>query len=254
MSEEHADDYGLSKVGESTPIQAPELPYQPRDPRRYHPPIGLVGCGGIAAQHLAAYRHAGYRVAALCDRNEPKARDRRDRYYPEADIYTDYRDLLRREDIEVVDLLPHPVDRAPIIEAALRAGKHVLSQKPFVLDLDIGERLVELADRQGVKLAVNQNGRWAPHFGYLSEAVQAGLIGTLTSATLTVHWDHSWIIETPFNNIHDLVLLDFAIHWFDIVSHFFDERQPLRVFASTTHAAGQKAHPPMLAHVLVDYL
>jgi predicted dehydrogenase len=44
----------------------------------------------------------------------------------------------------------------------LRAKKHVLSQKPFVLDLDTGARLADLADEMGVKFAVNQNGRWAP--------------------------------------------------------------------------------------------
>jgi predicted dehydrogenase len=129
----------------------------------------------------------------------------------------------------------------------------VLSQKPFVLNLDFGERMVDLADRQGVQLAVNQNGRWAPHFAYLREAVSSGLLGKLTSANLAVHWDHSWIIGSPFNDIGDLVLYDFAIHWFDIMTCFFHDRQPQRVFASTVHAAGQQARPPMLAQALIDY-
>jgi predicted dehydrogenase len=47
----------------------------------------------------------------------------------------------------------------------------VLSQKPFVLDMDTGERLANLADAQGLRLAVNQNGRWAPRFAYLGQAV-----------------------------------------------------------------------------------
>jgi predicted dehydrogenase len=168
-------------------------------------------------------------------------------------VYADYRELLRRDNIEVIDALPHPADRAPVLEDALRAGKHVLSQKPFVLDLDFGERLADLADRQAVRLAVNQNGRWAPHFAYLRQAVASGLLGQLTSACLTVHWDHSWIIDTPFEDIHNLVLYDFAIHWFDIVTYFFGARQPRRVFASTVRASGQRARPPMLAQVLIDY-
>ncbi len=51
-----------------------------------------------------------------------------------------------RRDIEVVDIATHPDVRAPIIKAALDAGKHVLSQKPFALDLASGERLVKLAE------------------------------------------------------------------------------------------------------------
>ena len=68
-----------------------------------------------------------------------------------------------------------------MIEAALAAGKHVLSQKPFVLDLDAGARLCDLADAKGVRLAVNQNGRWAPHLAWMREAVRAGLIGAVQS-------------------------------------------------------------------------
>ena len=247
------ESYGLSEVSAPPLIEAPALDYLPRDPHSYHPPIGVVGCGGISAHHLAAYERAGYDVVALCDRDEHKARDRRATYFPNAAVYTDYRDLLRRDDIQVVDLTPHPSDRAPLIEAALNAGKHVLSQKPFVLDLDLGERLVELAERQGVRLAVNQNGRWAPHFSYLRHAVDSGLLGELTSATLTVHWDHSWVLGTPFEEIHDLVLYDFAIHWFDIVTVFFSTRPAQSVYAASSRATGQRARPPMLAHAVIDY-
>ena len=60
------------------------------------------------------------------------------------------------------------------MRAALAAGKHVLSQKPFVEDIGTGARLVAEAERRGLKLAVNQNGRWAPHLAYLREAAPAG--------------------------------------------------------------------------------
>ena len=53
---------------------------------------------------------------------------------------------LARDDIDVVDITTHPAERPPLIETALTAGKHVLSQKPFVLDLDVGRRLADLAD------------------------------------------------------------------------------------------------------------
>ncbi len=253
MTDKLDDDYGLAKIAKSSEVAAPELPYRPREPRSYRPTIGLVGCGGISAQHLAAYRAAGYKVVALCDRNAHKVEERRATYFPEAATFTDYRDLLRRDDIEVVDLTPHPEHRLPMIEMALSMGKHVLSQKPFVTDLDAGERLVALADQNGVKLAVNQNGRWAPHFAYFREAVAAGLLGELTGAYLSALFDHSWTIETPFNEVHDLVLFDFAVHWFDIVTAFFGDRPAQRVFASTRQASGQRAKPPFLAAALIDY-
>ncbi len=253
MPEELVDDYGLSKAVATKHIAAPDLPYQPREPRSYRPAIGLIGCGGISAQHLNAYRHAGYRIVALCDRNEHKAVARRDEFYPEAKIFTDYRDLLALTEIEVVDVTTHPADRVEIIEAALLTGKHVLSQKPFVTDLVIGRQLVSLAEANNVKLAVNQNGRWAPHFSYIRQAIQTGLIGDVQSVNFTLHWDHSWIIGTDFEQIADLILSDFGVHWFDLAVCFFGDRSVRKVFATVTRAIGQQAQPPMLAQAVIEF-
>jgi len=236
-----------------TTLPAPDLPYRSRNPRHYRPGIGLIGCGGITAHHLNAYRAAGYSVVALCDCDLTRAEERRKAFYPDAAVYADYREVLRREDVEVVDIATHPSERVALIEAALTAHKHVLSQKPFVLDLDTGSRLCDLAANQGAELAVNQNGRWAPHVAYLRLAVAAGLLGELTSADLSVHWDHSWVVGTPFDAIDDLVLYDFAIHWFDMLTCYFGAEQPHQVFAAVNRTRSQRPRPPMLAHVLVEY-
>lgn len=253
MNETLADDYGLTKTRAGARIEAPILPYPPQNPKNYNPAIGVIGCGGIAVQHLNAYRHAGFRVTALCDHTDSKARAYQEKFYPDALVTTDYRELLRRDEIEVVDITTHPEDRIEIIEEALAAGKHVLSQKPFVVDLDAGERLADLADARGVRLAVNQNGRWAPHFSFIRQALKAGLIGRLMSASFNAHWDHNWIIGTKFEEIENLVLYDFGVHWFDLAAHFFEGRKALRVSAFVTRASGQRAKPPMLAQAIIEF-
>jgi predicted dehydrogenase len=245
--------YGLGAERGMRRFDAPALPYQPRGPRRYNPPIGLIGCGGITQSHLNAYRNAGFDVVALCDADVSRAEARRKEFYPRAAVYTDYRDVLARNDVEVVDIATHADVRPAIVESALKSRKHVLSQKPFVTDLNAGHRLVDLADRQNVRLAVNQNGRWAPHFSYIRTAVAKGLIGQVLAAHLSVHWNHDWTAGTPFDQVSNLVLFDFAIHWFDIIGTFLPGRQPRRVFATTARAAGQKAVPPLLAQALIEY-
>jgi predicted dehydrogenase len=192
-------------------------------------------------------------VAAFCDRIPERAEKRRADFYPEAAVFTDYRYVLDLMDIEVVDIATHPEDRVEVIEHALLSHKHVLSQKPFVTDLDIGERLVALADKAGRKLAVNQNGRWSPHFSYMRQAVQAGAIGDVLGAHLGVHWNHDWVAGSPFDSIYHVVLYDFAIHWFDILSCFMGSNQASRVFASVEKAKGQTAKPPLLGQALVEY-
>lgn len=246
--------YGVGENAALKPVAAPALPYVPRDPKRYRPAIGLIGCGGITQSHLRAYKAAGYNVVALCDRNPKRAAERQREFYPRAAVFGDYRELLRHDDIEVVDIATHPDQRVPIITAALEARKHVLSQKPFVLDLDVGERLVTLAKKRDVKLAVNHNGRWAPHFSYMRHAVARDLVGDLLGAHLAVHWNHDWIGSNPvFNAVKHIILYDFAIHWFDILRCFFGARAPRRVFASAARANGQTARPPLLAQALVDF-
>ena len=210
------DTYGLSTGSNRKEIPAPELPYRPIEPARYRPKIGLVGCGGISVQHLRAYSAAGYDVAVLCDLNPQKARALQERFYPQAAICTDWHELLTRDDVEVLDLAAHPAQRAEMFEPAIEAGKHILSQKPFVTDLDFGLRIV-------------------------------------VSARAAVSWDHTWIKGSVFESIHFIVLYDFGIHWFDIMSCFMRGKTPRRVYASVAPATGQQVAPPLLSQVLVEY-
>ena len=234
-------------------IPAPALSYLPPTPRRNDHVIGLIGCGGITAYHLDAYRAAGFAVTAFCDVNAESAEKRRDTYAPEAAIYTDYRKLLAHPGITVVDIATHAEIRGAMITDALNTGKHVLSQKPFTLDLDEGQRLIDLAQAKGRYLAVNQNGRWAPHFSYMRHAVDQGLVGDVEAVHLAVHWDHTWTADTVFDDIPHLILYDFAIHWFDMLRCFMGDAQPLRVYASEARTRDQRSTPPMLGQVIVEY-
>lgn len=242
----------LQDLSAARELSAPKLPYLPQKPRRYRPQIGLIGCGGITGAHLDAYRTSGWDVVALCDTREEAAKNRQQEFFPKAEVYTDPKQLLQRRDIDVVDVALHPEVRPPIVAAALRAGKHVLSQKPFALDLATGARLVKLADECGRKLAVNQNGRWSPYVSWIHQAIRAGLVGTVQSVSLTLNWDHTWIRGTAFEKVHHIVLYDFAIHWFDMTALFLTGRTPQRVFAANATAPGQQLAPPMLGSALIQ--
>jgi len=245
--------YSISGAQATRKVPAPKFSTLPREPKRYRPGIALIGCGGITQSHLTAYRAAGYRVVALCDVDESRARARRDAFYPGASVYTDYRQVLGRTDVGVVDVATHPEVRPPILFAALDARKHVLSQKPFVTDLAVGEKLIALAGRRGVKLAVNQNGRFSPHMSWIRQAVRGGTIGELVSVHAQVHWDHTWTTGTPFEKIRDLVLYYFAIHWFDFAASLIGARRVKRVTAIRTRAIGQRTRPPLLASALLEF-
>lgn len=234
----------------------PEIAYLPVDPVEYSPGIALIGCGNISGTHLAAYRAAGYRVLALCDRSLEKAQARRDEYFPKADVTGDHREVLGRQDIEVVDIATHVDVRPPLVRDAVEAGKHVLSQKPFVLDVDEGAELIELADRRGVILAVNQNGRWAPHFSFLLAASREGLLGTVSSADFALYWPHDLDVRANpvFSRMEDLILYDFGIHWFDLVATLFADQGPaVSVYARVGRTVDQAIPVPTSAQVVIEF-
>ncbi len=213
------------------------------------PGIGLIGCGDISASHLGAYKRLGLPVRALCNRTLSKAHERAAEFFPEAHVYTDHHDLLALPDVEVVDVTTHPPERVGLIADALRAGKHVLSQKPFVLDLQEGEHLIGLAEAQDVLLAVNQNGRWAPHLAGIRESVRAGDVGSMQSVDVSIDWDHSWTVGTAFDHTPNLVLFDFGMHWFDFVACLLDGREVEKISATTERTHTQASPQPMLAEV-----
>ena len=253
MSKEKSE-YGLSPEKAAHSIDPPMVDYFPPKPKSYNPGIAIIGTGEISKYHLKNYQKAGYRVTALANRTIDKAEALRDQFFPEANVYQDYREVLALDDIHVVDVTPHPQDRLPILHDCLRAGKHTLSQKPFVLDLEEGKKLAELAEEKKVKLAVNQNGRWAPHFNYIRNAVKQGLIGEVTSIDFSLQWDQTWIEGMPsFEKMKHLILFDFAIHWFDITACIMDDKKPVKVFASISHHADQVFKPPALASIIIEY-
>ena len=108
---------------------------------------------------------------------------------------------------------------------------------------------------------MGQNGRWAPHFSYLRMAVANNLIGRVTGVHFQVHWDHSWIAGTEFENVRHIILFDFAIHWFDMLTCLMSTanqntaatQKPLRVFASSARAPDQSVRPALLGQATVEY-
>jgi predicted dehydrogenase len=215
--------------------------------------IGVLGCGQIAAQHLDAYRSGGLRVVALCDPDEDAVNSKRTEFFPDATTYIDVEEFLNHPDMEVVDIATHVDVRPDLVERVLRSGRHVLSQKPFVEDLARGRELCSLARKLGLRLAVNQNARFAPHFLLARSLVAQGVLGNVQLVEMSVHWDHSWVRGKPFEAMPHLILFDFGIHWFDMARCLFGHSPARNVTAWARSLPGQPIAPPMLAHAVIEF-
>ena len=91
---------------------------------------------------------------------------------------TDYRELLKRDDIDIIDVVTRDSEHLPLNSAALEAGKHVLSEKPVAHDHREVARLAELARSSGLKTKVGLTFRYSPAVRYMKDLIRSGSLGT----------------------------------------------------------------------------
>lgn len=141
--------------------------------------LGLIGAGDFARYHLNGIKCIDWvEVVAIADIQEEKAKECA-KAYGIPHYYADYHELLAREDIDAVTLpLPDQV-HAQITIDALRAGKHVLCEKPMALNLEECKAMIRASRETGKQLMVGQIGRYTPAFVRAKELVDSGEIGEI---------------------------------------------------------------------------
>jgi predicted dehydrogenase len=140
--------------------------------------IAMIGCGGIALQnHLPGFALLkGANVVALCDSN-PAVLDRARQQTGVKGVFTDFHEALKHPQVNAVVIATPNVTHAPIGEAALAAGKHVMCEKPIAMNLDEAKRLLEAARRAKVVHMTAFTYRFVPAMRYMTHLVKAGHIG-----------------------------------------------------------------------------
>jgi predicted dehydrogenase len=125
--------------------------------------IGILGVGGIAREHLKAYRKHGFKVVAGLDSNS-EALPSIKAEFGVPFLTTSLDEFLGRKDVDVVDVaVPHYFEtRRPLIEAVARAGKPIFCQKPMAETLAQGVELVRLAEKAGVPFMMHQSALFVP--------------------------------------------------------------------------------------------
>jgi predicted dehydrogenase len=211
------------------------IEHAPHFPDGYRPGIGIVGCGDVVRRgHLPAYEKYGCRVVGVHDVSTEAAR------VAGVPVFETFDHLLSQPDVEIIDIATPPETRAPLIEAAVDAGKHVLSQKPLALDLATARRLVETAERRGMRLAVNQNARWAPAWRVATLLREDGAVGSVFAVTHLLEKRFDFVLDSPrLDAMRHFLLFDYCIHWIDISRCWLDGSSPTSVSAVERRTAGQ---------------
>ncbi len=151
--------------------------------------IAIVGCGGIARAHLNGYKElkqkslGGFTIAAVCDLAKERAEDfakaiEEFQGAAKPRVYLNHEELLKAEDVEMVDICTDHRTHHIIAISSLEAGKDVMVEKPLAITVKAGRKMVETADAHGRTLAVAENYRrtlgnrackWAIDKGYIGD-------------------------------------------------------------------------------------
>jgi predicted dehydrogenase len=149
--------------------------------------VGLIGCGNIAMGHLAGWAShpGGYEPVAVADPTPERLEiGRLTAGLEPGDAYSDYRDLIARHDVGVVDVCVPPHVRREIVIAAAQAGKHILSEKPLATVPADAAAMVEAAASAGVTLGLVHNYLFQPEIVLARRLISFGALGQVELAIL----------------------------------------------------------------------
>jgi myo-inositol 2-dehydrogenase / D-chiro-inositol 1-dehydrogenase len=213
------------------------------DPLRF----GLIGFGAWGKCHAGAIaKTSGAVLAAISAPSEASRASGRE-LYPQADVVADYRQVLARDDVEIVDIVVPSYLHHEIASAALRAGKHVLLEKPMALSIAECDDLIGLAGDQKSIFAVGHELRLSSLWGKVKELVDSGFVGVPLYVLVELsrrpyrqgagNWRYdiervgSWILEEP-------------IHFFDLARWYLASAgEPQTVYARSN--SRQQGHPEL---------
>lgn len=209
--------------------------------------FGLIGFGAWGRCHAEAIaKTSGAVLAAIAAPSEASRAAARDAH-PQAQIFSDYRELLARNDIEVVDVVVPSHLHHEFASAAFAGGKHLLLEKPMALSVSECDDLIRLAREHKRVFAVGHELRLSSLWGKVKELVADGFVGEPQYVLIELSrrpyrqgsdsWRYdiqrvgSWILEEP-------------IHFFDLARWYLSGLgEPQTVYATSN--SRQSGHPEL---------
>lgn len=184
--------------------------------------VALIGAGTIGSTHATRYSDVtGAELQVVVDVSEARARQLQEATgIPE--WATDYRDVIARDDIDVIDICLPTWLHEEVAVAAAEHGKHILCEKPMALNVESARRMHQAAERAGVVLMVAQCRRYSQDWLKVRELIHSGVLGrpVVVRTVRALRLAYGWFVQEGKG---DGPLLDGAIHDYDFARYTFGE-------------------------------
>ena len=201
--------------------------------------VGIIGIGGIfKGSHIWEYlEDERLEVVALCDIIEERATEIRDKYFPNAAVYTDFRELLKDESIDSVDICTPNYLHSIIAVAAFEAGKHVFCEKPDAVNVEEVLKMNRAAEKAGKTLMIMRNNRFSPASQYAKKYIESGAMGDIYCGRCG--WQRrrgipgkgGWFTTKAQSGGGPLI--DLGVHMIDLAIWLMGSPKPVTVTGST---------------------
>ncbi|HLU21961.1 MAG TPA: Gfo/Idh/MocA family oxidoreductase [Bacillaceae bacterium] len=152
--------------------------------------VAIIGTGAISGSHINGYLEFPDRceIVALCDIFPEKAKQTAERLGLKIPIYNDYKTLLQQVDVDLVSICTPPYTHAPIAIDSLKAGKHVIVEKPMASSLEECDAMIEAANENNKLLSVVAQNRFTNPMMKVKHVLDTQLIGPIVHAQVDSYW------------------------------------------------------------------
>ncbi len=182
----------------------------------------IIGCGNISKRHTEALSESkAAQLVAVCDVREERAKATAEKYH--CDYCTNWHDIISREDIDAVHLCtPHYLHAIMAIEA-MKAGKHVFTEKPMAISVADAEEMIRASEQTGKYLGVCFQNRYKPSNRRLLELINSEKYGKIIGARGIVNWHRTpdYYLESDWRGAWKTegggVLINQSIHTLDLL-------------------------------------
>jgi predicted dehydrogenase len=165
--------------------------------------VGMVGYSFMGKAHSLAYRNLPFYFdtdavpvrQAVSGRNEERVKEAAEKM-GWATYETDWRRLIERDDIDMIDIVTPNNTHAEIAIAAAEAGKHILCEKPLALTVEQSERMLEAVQKSGAVHMICHNYRYVPAVQYAKKLISEGRLGKIHHFRATYIQD--WLLDPTF--------------------------------------------------------
>ncbi|MBN1943476.1 MAG: Gfo/Idh/MocA family oxidoreductase [Phycisphaerae bacterium] len=204
--------------------------------------LGLIGCGAFGLFCLDTYaKMDGLRPVAVADVRQNVAEDFAREFNLTA--YTDPAALLARDDVDLVHVATPPATHHKIVLAALKAGKHVLCEKPLAMNAAEAKEMIDAAAKADRIAPVNFVLRYNEVTHAVKRIIDAGILGNVLSSRLTnaagdsnLHPEH-WFWNKKLSGG---IFVEHGVHFFDLYHHWLGEGKVMDAHTETRPGTSQE--------------